>query len=49
MRFVLRFVLTAAAIYALIHYGYLTGVTFVSGTTSLLIFTAILGLVNLVV
>jgi putative membrane protein len=49
MRFILRFLLTAAIIYALIHYGYLSGVTFTSGTTSLLIFTGILGLVNLVV
>jgi uncharacterized membrane protein YvlD (DUF360 family) len=49
MRFILRFILTAAAIYALIHYGYLSGVTFASGNTSLLVFTGVLSLVNLIV
>ena len=49
MRFFFRFALTALAIYLLIQYGYLQGVTFAAGTTSLLVFTFILGLVNLIV
>lgn len=49
MRFILRFILTAAAIYGLIHYGYLSGITFASGNTSLLVFTGVLSLVNLIV
>ena len=49
MRFVLRFIVTAIAIYALIHYGYLSGVTFASGNSSLLIFAGVLSLVNLII
>jgi uncharacterized membrane protein YvlD (DUF360 family) len=49
MRFVLRFIVTAISIYALIHYGYLSGITFASGNTSLLIFTGVLSLVNLII
>lgn len=48
MRFVLRFIGTALAIYVLIHYGYLSGITLVSGNISLLIFVGVLSLVNLV-
>lgn len=48
MRFILRFIGTALAIYILIHYGYLSGVTLASGNLSLLIFAGVLSLVNLV-
>lgn len=49
MRFLLRFLFTAIAIYFLMYYNYLPGITLVDGTNSLLVFTFILGLVNLVV
>jgi putative membrane protein len=49
MRFLLRFVVTALTIYALISYGYLSGIIFASGNTSLLIFTGVLSLVNLLI
>ena len=49
MRFLLRFLFTAIAIYFLMYYNYLPGITLVDGANSLLVFTFILGLVNLVV
>ena len=49
MRFLLRFLFTAIAIYLLMYYNYLPGISLTDGTNSLLIFTFILGLVNLVI
>lgn len=49
MRFFLRFIFTVIAIYFLIQFQYLTGVTLSEGIPSLLVFVFILGLVNLVV
>jgi putative membrane protein len=49
MHFIIRFILTALAIYLLIDYQYLQWVTLSNGASSLLVFTAILGLVNMTI
>lgn len=49
MRFFLRFIATALAIYFLMYFKYLPGITLTDGTNSLLIFTFILGLINLII
>ncbi len=49
MRFFLRFIITATAIYCLIQWHYLSGVTLTEGVTSLFVFVFTLGLVNLIV
>ncbi len=48
MRFFLRFLITAVAVYVLIEYGYLSGIVLERWNASLLIFIFILWLVNLV-
>lgn len=48
MRFFLRFLITAVAVYVLIEYRYLSGIVLERWNASLLIFIFILWLVNLV-